>query len=143
MPMTSRRKRLAGGLAAYLVFLGWAFFAPTSNTQSGLVVDLVELLRRVGLPHGLVTYARMEFAMNAAIVIPAVAAAAFLLRRPSWRDWTAWAFVASGLVELVQGLFLPHRQAAFSDVVSNTLGATLGAWLALALGGRLRKRRPR
>lgn len=137
--MTSRRRLLAGGLVAYLAFLAWAFFAPTSTTQSGLVVDLVKLSWWVGLPRDLVTYGRMEFAMNAVIIIPAVAAAALLWRRMSWRDWTAWAFVASGLVELIQGLFLPHRLAAFSDVVANTLGAFLGAWLARARVSRRRR----
>jgi VanZ family protein len=40
-------------------------------------------------------------------------------------------------IEAVQALVLPARSAQFVDVVSNTLGALVGALLAVPLAGRV------
>lgn len=133
MRLITDRRVLLGLLIGYCLFLAWSLLAPTSDTQSGLVADLMKGLWAIGFSRGLVTFARMEFVMNAVIIVPAVAAAALLWRRWSWRDWTAGAFVLSGLVELAQGLLLHSRQASFGDVVANTLGALVGAVVGAAL----------
>ncbi len=77
---------------------------------------------------------------NALILMPVSALGSLFWPRTTWRDWTAYAFVISGLVELIQGLVLPHRAATFVDVVANTLGGLGGAVVVLALRG-LRGRR--
>jgi glycopeptide antibiotics resistance protein len=77
---------------------------------------------------------------NALILMPVSAMGSVIWPLTTWRDWTAYAFVISGLVELIQGLVLPHRTATFVDVVANTLGGLGGAVAVLALR-RLRGRR--
>ena len=47
-----------------------------------------------------------------------------------WQEWTAYGFLGAIAVELFQGLVLPGREASLSDIVSNGLGALLGALLA-------------
>jgi VanZ family protein len=65
--------------------------------------------------------------MNAAIVAPLTFLASLSWPLWSWRDWTAVGFLGAVAVELTQGLLLPDRQAAFSDIVANTAGALVGA----------------
>jgi glycopeptide antibiotics resistance protein len=133
-------RRIAGlALALYAGLLGLVLLSPRSNTQSDLVVRLVSELDRLGVPESLVTYARAEVLMNAVIVVPLTFLGSLVLRRVRWQDWTAYAFLGAIAVELTQGLLLPHRQASFSDIVANTVGALIGALLARLLGAdRLR-----
>jgi glycopeptide antibiotics resistance protein len=116
-------------LTVYLVLLGFALFSPTSDQQSGAVVWLQELLRLLGFAPDLTTFDRLEVVMNAVIVAPAAFLAALVVPRYGWRDWTCFGFVAAMIVEATQGLLLPGRQAAFSDVVANTAGALAGSAL--------------
>ena len=48
----------------------------------------------------------------------------------TWERWTAYGYVLSGGVELIQGLLLQQRSAQFVDIVANTLGVLLGATTA-------------
>ena len=59
---------------------------------------------------------------------------------PSWRDWTALGFIVALTVEVVQGLVLPERQMAFSDVVANTAGALVGASVVSLIRPMLRSK---
>jgi len=121
------------------VLLAVALFAPTSDNQSAMVHWLSGILRHLGAKDAFVRFNRLEVVMNAVIVAPASFLATLAWPRSTWRDWTAIGFAASLTVELVQGLALPGRQAAFSDVVANTAGALLGAvvlHLARRLAGR-------
>ena len=74
----------------------------------------------------------MEFLCNVVLLVPFAVLGSLALPRWSWRDWTAWGFLLAGAVELTQGLLLPGRDASYADVVANTLGALLGAWLVVA-----------
>ncbi len=138
MTITTRRV-LGGVLVIYLVLLAVALLAPTNTDQSSMVMWLIHLLVRGGASPRPLGFSRMEFVMNVAIIAPATFMASLLWPRWTWRDWTAAGFVVSGAVELIQALLLPHRDGSFSDVVANTLGATLGA--VLAVGGRWLARR--
>lgn len=130
-------------LVVYAVLLAVALFSPTSDRQSGAVVWLGDVLDAVGAPARLVSFNRLEVLMNAAIVAPLTFLAAVVWPRLDWRDWTALGFVAALGVELVQGLVLPGRQAAFSDVVANTAGALAGALLIALIRPMLRTVRSR
>ncbi len=130
-------------LAVYAVLLAVALFSPTSGRQSGAVVWLGQVLGAVGVPARLVSFHRLEVLMNAAIVAPLTFLAALVWPRFGWRDWTALGFVAAVGVEMVQGLVLPGRQAAFSDVVANTAGALAGALLLTLIRPMLRTVRSR
>ena len=116
-------------LAVYSVLLALALFSPSSQQQSSAVAHLGALLDSLGAPSRLVTFPRLEVVMNAAIVAPVTLLGSLSWPSWSWRDWTAAGFLVAVAVELAQGLLLPGRQAAFSDIVANTTGALAGALL--------------
>ena len=130
-------------LGVYSVLLALALFSPTSERQSGAVLRLADLLMWIGMPDHLATFTRLEVLMNVAIIAPVTFLASLAWPARSWRDWTAFGFVLAGLVEVSQGLLLPGRQAAFSDVVANTAGALAGAALVAVGRSMLRRRRSR
>ncbi len=127
MRWLSRHAKLL--LGVYSAFLAVALFSPASTEQSGGVSWVCQRLWAVGLPDTLVTFTRMEVLANVVIVAPVAFVGSFVWRSLSWRDWTAYGFAAALCIELVQGLLLPDRAASFSDVVANTAGAGVGAWL--------------
>lgn len=118
-------------LVVYGILLAVALFSPTSTVQSSLVYDVSRLLHQLGAPWQWVTFKRMEVVMNAVIVAPVPFLCVLIFRRLRWQDCVAYAFVGSALVELFQGVALPHRHASFSDIVANTCGGLLGAALGV------------
>ncbi len=120
-------------LAVYSVLLAIALFSPSSDRQSGMVGWLSHNLATLGVPGVLIQFDRLEVVMNAAIIVPVTLLGTFIRPSASWRDWTAFAFVAAVSVEAIQGLLLPGRQASYSDVVANTAGALVGALLGAVL----------
>ena len=119
-------------LAAYALVLLVVLLSPTSTVQSSLVHDLVRVLH-VFLPDRLITFDRAEVALNAVIIAPLSFLGWLAFTRVRWQDWVAYGFLGAMLVELVQGVLLPDRQASFSDIVANATGALLGAVLARIL----------
>ncbi len=119
-------------LAAYVLVLALALLSPTSGLQDALVRDLVGSVDdAVRLP-GLSVHSA-EIGLNVAILAPVAFLGRLALPATTWTGWTAYVFVASGVVELVQELALPGRQASTTDVVANTLGALVGGVLAALL----------
>ena len=116
-------------LLGYAVLLAVVLFSPTSTVQSALVGDLVQVLR-FALSDRVVTFSRAEVAMNAVIIAPLSFLGTQAYRQLRWQDWVAYGFLGATLVEVVQGVLLPARQASFSDIVANATGALLGAVLA-------------
>ena len=141
--MTWVVRRAPALLTVYSVLLAIALFAPSSQHQASAVLRLAQLLVWAGAPIELVTFGRLEVLMNAVIVAPVTFLASMAWPARSWRDWTAFGFVLAVLVEVSQGLLLPARQAAFSDVVANTAGALAGAALVAVGRSMLRRRRSR
>ncbi|CAN5417185.1 hypothetical protein BH10ACT10_BH10ACT10_01680 [soil metagenome] len=144
--MTAARRNAGFLLVGYSIFLAWALFWPSSSHQSGAVLRLQEALAHLPLPtrvEVLMSYERLEVVMNAVIIAPVTFLASVVFPGLSWRDWTAGAFVASATVEAFQGLALPGRHAAFSDVVANTVGALAGALLVALARSMLRARKSR
>lgn len=130
-------------LTAYAALLLAVLFSPTSTLQSDLVVRLSDRLAPV-FPPGWVTFTRMEVVMNAVIVMPLSFLGSIAVRGWRWQDWTAYGLLGAMVVEVAQGLLLPDREPAFSDVVANALGAAGGAlaYAALvAVVGRLSRTR--
>jgi glycopeptide antibiotics resistance protein len=126
-------------LVLYSAVLVVALFSPSSDVQSGAVEWLVVRLHHIGFASA--TFPRLEIVMNAVIIAPVTFLASSVRPRYTWRDWTALGFVVAVAVEVLQGLLLPGRHAAFSDVVANTAGAFLGAFPVHLLRGRLASRR--
>jgi glycopeptide antibiotics resistance protein len=121
------RRWLLGALTAYAVLLTVALLAPTSGTQSSMASWVRDLGTAVGFDESTATQSRAEFICNALILAPVSALGSLIWRRTTWRDWTAWTFVAVVLVELTQGILLPQRTASHADIVANTFGGLLGA----------------
>ena len=119
-------------LLVYALLLAVVLLTPTSTVQSALVEDVVHVLRLV-LPDRLITFSRAEAAMNAVIIAPLSFLGTQAFPKSRWQDWVAYGFLGAVIVELVQGVALPDRQASFSDIVANATGALLGAVLARML----------
>ena len=128
-PRVVRAARWA--LAAYGVVLGFMLLAPSSAAASWLILGVTERVTDLGIPATLATTYRVEFLLNVAAFVPLTALGTLIWRRLTWRDWTAFGFVASFAVEAFQALGLDDRSATHVDVVANTLGALLGAVAAL------------
>lgn len=121
---------------AYGAFLAVVLLTPTAGPQSSSVGWVDALARRLGAPAEFTAPGRVEFVCNALILMPVSALGSLRWPRTTWRDWTAYAFLIAGGVELVQGLLLPGRSASFVDVVANTAGGLGGAVFIAALRGR-------
>ena len=130
-------------LGVYVVFLLFALFSPTSGDQSNAVKWLGTVLDGLGVPDRLTTFDRLEVLANVLIIAPVTLLGSGIWPSHTWRDWTAFGFVAASMVELFQGLVLPERQASFSDIVANTAGALFGALLAILVVRGLRLRAAR
>ena len=133
-----RLRRLAAwALAAYGVVLALLLLAPWGNVPDRVIRATARLAQDVGVPETLATFGRVEVGLNVLAFVPLTLLATVLWPRPTWRDWTAWTFVASFLVEAAQALLLSERASANSDVVANTLGGLVGALLGAFVLGRL------
>lgn len=137
-----RRLLPAVGLVCYVGFLA-VVLTELSPTIASEVVRAVETsLERGGAPAVTTERGRVEFVLNVLMFAPIVVLAGLTFPRQPWASWVVYAFVASCLVELGQGLFLPPRSAQMSDVVANTLGALLGAVTLVVARWVIGRRRP-
>lgn len=118
-------------LAMYVMFLAAVLSEYNPTVASDVVSGFGAWLERNGAPTVLTGPGRVEFLLNAAMFAPVILLAAATFPRHPWANWVVYGFVASGAVELLQGLYLPPRSAQFVDVVANTLGAFVGAVLSL------------
>ena len=136
---TTHRKVVMVLLGAWVTLLVVALLGPSAAGPSWLVGTLAGAGDAVGVPA--VVTGQTEFALNVVAFVPVSLLGSLLWPRPTWRDWTAYGFVASFGVEAFQAVFLSARSATHADVVSNTLGALAGAVLAVAFV-QVRERTP-
>lgn len=136
----SRLPHLA--LAVYLLLMALVVFQPQPELAVGSVLNVGDVLARLGFPDVLLTESRVEFMLNTVLFMPLPLLGALVWPRLRVGDWVLVSFVGSMAIELSQGALLPDRSAAHVDIVSNTLGgllgAVLGAWLIPALARLLR-----
>lgn len=140
--MTPGRRRAWWGLvlAAYVVAMLVLVLAPNVPFPNRVLAATTDWARSVGAPCWIVDGGWIEVVYNVVMVAPLTAVGSVLWPRPSWRDWTAGAFVVFGVIELAQATLLPQRDGSASDVVANTAGCCLGAVAVLVVR---RLRRPR
>ena len=115
-------------LLVYVLVLGAVLFSPTNSVQTAAVTDVHRVLQPL-LPDAWVSFTCVEVLLNMVLIAPLTFLGSMAWPRIRWQEWTAYVFVGSSVVELLQGLFLSGRSASFSDVVANTAGALLGAVL--------------
>ena len=136
--MTRRGPLFTVVLVGVVMILLALVLAPTSSTASGPVRAVVAVLHSIGAPGWLATTDLWEPLFNVLLFIPVGVAGVLVC--PGWGlgRWIVVGLLLSGSIELAQGLLLPGRDAAASDVVANTAGTVLGAWATARLVGRAR-----
>jgi glycopeptide antibiotics resistance protein len=135
MTQTARSRRwLVGGLALYAVAVGVVVFTPVS--YSGIVHRLA---RAVALIPGMDFFGSgwIEFVANVGLFVPLGFLLTLLVRRPL--VGAAVSIAISAGIELIQ-IVIPDRQATVRDVVSNGIGASIGALVAWLVVLRRRQR---
>ena len=132
------RQTIVGALVVYAAALGFVLLVPYGAVPSSGASWTAALAARLGAPAWAVEPSRWEFIANALMLMPLSALGSLVWPRTGWRDWTAYAFVIAGGVELAQGLFLPERSATYADVAANTLGG-LGGAVVVQVARRLRR----
>jgi glycopeptide antibiotics resistance protein len=127
--------------AGYLVGLARVTLWPHLGTEDpfGLVHTTLAWLTAHSIP---LTYSATELVANVVLFVPFGLLVGLLApRRPSWAV-VGLGLATSGVIELAQLLFLPHRVADVRDLVANTLGTALGVALLHAAARRSRARQP-
>ncbi|TWX37370.1 VanZ family protein [Frigoribacterium sp. ACAM 257] len=90
-----------------------------------------------------ITFDRVEFASNVIMFLPMGALVVLLLPRRFWWLGVLVGFAASWGIESYQSAYLDGRVSDVRDLVSNTLGATIGAAFTALLLPRRRRRKGR
>lgn len=103
-------------------------FAPGASLASLETQRVGRLLVDAGVPwwHA---YDVAEFTLNIALFVPGSLAAAVAWRRVRWWEWVVVGLLVSLAIELTQYAVLVSRTAQVKDLVSNTIGAAIGAGL--------------
>lgn len=123
MPVRLARTGMVAWGLVVVVFL----LSPSAGPASGTVGWVADLAHAVGFSEVVLTGSRVEFALNALAIAPLAFLGMWAFPVTTWRDWTAYGFLASMTVEATQLVFLSARSAEVEDVVANTAGAFLGA----------------
>jgi len=111
------------GLLIYALAVLIVVLAPVS--YGDLIAGVARILRGLGM--GFFGSGWIEFAANILMFVPLGFLLALLFRHP-WYG-TVLAIVLSAGVEIAQ-IVIPSRQASLRDILSNGIGAALGAFLA-------------
>lgn len=130
--VSRRRRRIAlTCLAVYLLLL-----APLASMNLGRIgipsvnTALVAWLNESNILPG-IRFGHVEAAANVAVFVPIGFLLALIVPRRLWLLAAAGGTILSACIETAQWLFLPGRQPSLRDVVTNSLGALIGALLAL------------
>ena len=140
--MRLRQPVLAAVTFCYLMLVGWLTLGPQPLDASGRGL-LHQIIRYISGDNRLdwITYALVEFIANIVLFIPVGVLFVLLL---GWRRW--WLAVVLGIaltvsIEAAQ-LVIPGRVTDPRDVVSNSIGSTIGVALVLVTTAS-RAKRPR
>lgn len=128
--MRHEPRAAAGLLAVYVVLVAAIVFWPTADVASASVSRLFSLLASLGSPSWISTSV-IEFALNVLLFVPLSFLG--LLWRPdsSWRTWVLIGVAGTLVIETAQLVLLSGRSATVVDVVSNTVGVVIGAFLGI------------
>jgi glycopeptide antibiotics resistance protein len=128
------RRWIVAGLAVYGLAALAILLLPISYAQ---IVDGIDGWIRGTLGITFFGSGWIEFAANIAVFVPLGFLLTLLFRHP-WYG-TILAVVLSAGVEIAQ-VVIPHRQPTLRDVISNSIGAAIGAGIAWIVIERRRHR---
>ncbi len=132
MNTTSHKIAVILAVVYFAALVGILFWpSPVDRPIDGALSHVIQWLHAHGLPEWFIGYRKIEFGANILMFIPFGIILTLRLRRPWWWLSVLIAAAVSGAVELAQGIFLPQRIPAWSDIVANTSGALIGALLVL------------
>ena len=122
---------LAVGYGAVLAVV--AFWpTPIDQPVAGLLDRVIGALHERGMP-AFIDYDFVEFVANVALFVPIGIAFGLALPTRWWLAMLLSGPVLSAAIEVAQRELLSERYASVADVVANTVGATLGVGVALAV----------
>lgn len=129
------RRALTAAAVLYLagVALVVLWPSPVDRPEAGTIQVVFVWLHAHGLPRWL-GYAQLEWTSNVAFFVPFGLLAVLLGARP-WAAVLA-GVAASAAAETAQALFLPERTASLMDILANSLGALVGAAIAVLVQRR-------
>lgn len=118
-------------LLAMLVALALVAFWPTpvDRPVAGTLAQVLNFLHSRGIPSWF-NYKFVEASANVLLFIPLGLAGSFAFPGRQWWQIGLLGLLTSCCMELGQLLFLYYRSATPQDLVTNTLGAVIGASLA-------------
>jgi glycopeptide antibiotics resistance protein len=135
------RIRAAVLFVAYLLLVVGLTFQPSGGMAGTGVAWAAEVLTRLHAPAPLTDTARLEVVLNVVMLVPLPILGSLVWPRTTWRDWTAYAFVTSLVIELAQ-VPIATRDASLSDLAANTAGGFVGGLVVLAGRWLLGRRSP-
>lgn len=124
-----------GILLAFIVF--WP--SPVDRPIAAMLQRVIAELHERGVPQ-FVDYALIEFSANVLLFLPVGIFFGLALPIRWWLLAIASGPVLSVLVELIQARLLSERYATVADIVANSIGATIGVLLMLALRAAVAQR---
>lgn len=136
-----RRWLLRAIALAYGVCLAGVAFWPTTVDEPVVetIYTTIKTARRHGAPR-LLTHALLDFIANIGLFLPVGVLIALLVGGRLLTVALLTGPVISAIIETSQTLFLPGRYGDVSDVIANSIGATLGVMMVV-LGRRLLRAR--
>jgi VanZ family protein len=126
-------------LIAMLIPLGLIAFwpNPVDAPVQGLLASVLNLLHAYGMPTWL-NYKFVEASANVLLFVPLGVVALLSFTKRPWWQFGVFGLIVSSCMELGQLLFLHNRFASPLDLVTNTVGALIGAVLASSAVKRLK-----
>lgn len=117
------------------ILIGLVVLLPSDNHQVlGLLPRLARKVAELGIPYW-AAFRAIEFGANIVLFVPLgvlIPLAIGSLRARVWWAAVLAGFAISAAIELAR-LFIPGRVSDSRDLVSNTLGAALGAMIVLVV----------
>jgi len=117
-------------LSAMLIPLAVVAFwpSPVDKPVSGQLTVVLHVLHSYGIP-GWFNYQFVEATANVVLFVPVGFVSSLAFPEKYWWQISALGMMFSGSIELGQLMFLHDRFPTWSDVVTNTAGAAIGALL--------------